>query len=160
MSDKVPSYEDLVSENKELKYKLFWKNHNAEKFGQAMLRANMDNEALKCACPLCIRIGHWNGEYPADHPIKECRFRPWLFSRMEECGITTVVPDTNGPTLVKTTKHLSNEQGYVFKMNYHVVIPESHYAQMTWGKLIWESELGSEELEKLLRLFSMLKRGV
>ena len=161
MSDKCTDCDKLLAKIKELELQNFWARHSADRLSEAIRRFNMSKDEPRCACPLCIRAGYWDGEYPADHPSsKECRLRPLLFARMEECGLTIIVPDTTGHTPIKTAEHCSNEQGKVFKLDCHVVIPESHYASWTYGELIWKAELGSEELEKLSRFFKVLSVGV
>jgi hypothetical protein len=161
----------LLAKIKELEYKLYWKDHSTEKLLNAMLKANMRD--VRCDCHLCNKRGFWDGDYcvtstTSEKKKNECRFRPWVFARMAECGLTVAVPDTDGRTPSKTVVHCSNEtSGKVFKISCHIVDPKEHYAPMTYGELLWKAELSGgssdntkEELDKLSRFFRILLQGV
>ena len=140
---------------KELEYQLYWKDRNAQRLLDAMLYANTHNSDLECDCHLCVMAGFWDGDYSPHAPKKDCVFRPWLNSHMSECGLTKSVPDT-GSKPSKTLQHCSNEQGKVFDIDCHLVTPDGYFCIITPGKLLWNAELGSEELKKYDRFFKVL----
>lgn len=140
----------LQKENSDLKYLLYWKDRNTDKLRSSMLRSNVWIHELQCKCQYCVMAGYWDGDIPDDMSTT-CRFRPWLKTQIAKCGLTTSVA-----TDALKVKHCSNEQGEVFDIDCHVVYPNRQAGDITFGAKIWQAELGSEELEKLDRLFELL----
>ena len=149
-----PNCVDLLATIKKLKYKLYWNEHSTKELTNALTHANMTNQELKCDCHLCLAAQYWDGDYSVETPRKDCRFRPWLFSRMSECGLSIASINENA----KKRKHCCNEPSEVFDIDSHIILPDSNYACISYGKTLWEAELESEELKKLDRLFVILKK--
>ncbi len=141
---------DLRRENYDLKYRLYWKDHNTTKLQRAMLESNIWLDELQCNCQHCIIAGYWDGDYP-DIMSLECRFRGWLREVILSCDLTI---SSQGDAQELT--HCSNERGSVYDIDCHIVVPARMSDDITFGAKIWKAELGSPELKKLDSLFDKL----
>ncbi len=142
---------ELESENSKLKYRLNWKDRNTKKLTEAILRSNMWLDGLQCSCRSCRMAGYYDGDKHSDNLSEKCPLRKWLYEKVTECGMTMSFPRD-----AKKLAHCSDEQGKVFDIDCHLVLPDGYYGTITYGSKIWRAELGSEELKKLDSLFEAL----
>jgi hypothetical protein len=152
---------EILQENKKLKLKLYWKDHNCEKLKEAMTFANQKVEGPDCNCLACGVSGRKNENNGKPCEGFDCLFKPYFEALLLECGITTKSGGSN------TALEHESTQNSVFDASIHTLVydVDAHLVTMarddwylfTYGAKLWkESSAGSAELKKLTLLFQKL----
>lgn len=152
---------EIIQENKKLKLRLFWKDHNCEKLKEAMSFANQKAEGPDCNCLACGLSGRKNANNGKSCEGFHCLFKSYFEALLLECGITT----KSGGSSVGLEHESAQDSVFDFTIQSLVYDIDVHFVTMagddwylfTYGAKLWkERSVESAELQKLSLLFQKL----
>ena len=147
--------EALQKEVRELKLKLFWKEHNTSELKPAMRHANQDATAKgpDCACLACAVSGRMDEEKEAKG--FDCAFKPYFEALLAECGLGVGYAGHGSAVCEHEAEDTGN---LVYDNDTHLVhVGRDDWVMFTYGAKLWQATAHDDpELQKLARLFELL----
>ena len=81
---------ELKRENEELRLRVFWLEHSAQKLAELMQLANCSKDGPWCSCCDCLQSGRFHPTYEGpgtDTCMWKCAFKPWFEEIVARCGM-------------------------------------------------------------------------
>jgi len=151
---------ELLTENRVLKLKLFWKDHAISQLQNAMINANQKDSGPGCKCVVCSVCGR-NDRYDGYEELDfDCTFKPYFENLLRECGLQSMNNNEVNPKVVEL--HMSDDTGnVVYNADTHLVrIGRNDWDTFSYGAKLWKAaSIDDPEIKKLQTLFLKLKEG-